>query len=173
MSTNTIVWWFRLPPSAVIAHVHSHQEDAIMKLKCFKLIVFAIPWLARESITFELIAPTRRRGFCRQKRLVPYYFRPPDSRADSARERCCSARRHAPRRRLQLIVYMHMASANQTTGSKSLPQQNYGSAVARAIEWLGDRYLLAKPMNAKADFNGFRRHTAAARPGRGCIPPES
>lgn len=25
---------------------------------------------------------------------------------------------------------------------------NYASAVARALEWLGDRYLLAKPINA-------------------------
>jgi hypothetical protein len=29
-----------------------------------------------------------------------------------------------------------------------LPVSNYGSAVARALEWLGDRYLLAKPINA-------------------------
>jgi hypothetical protein len=29
----------------------------------------------------------------------------------------------------------------------SLPVSNYGSAVARALEWLGDRYLLAKPIN--------------------------
>jgi hypothetical protein len=28
-----------------------------------------------------------------------------------------------------------------------LPVANYGSAIARAIEWLGDRYLLAKPIN--------------------------
>jgi len=30
-----------------------------------------------------------------------------------------------------------------------LPVSNYGSAVARALEWLGDRYLLAKPINAR------------------------
>jgi hypothetical protein len=30
----------------------------------------------------------------------------------------------------------------------SLPIANYSSAVARAIEWLGDGYLLAKPINA-------------------------
>ncbi len=29
-----------------------------------------------------------------------------------------------------------------------LPVSNYGPAVARALEWLGDRYLLAKPINA-------------------------
>jgi hypothetical protein len=29
-----------------------------------------------------------------------------------------------------------------------LPESNYSSAVARALDWLGDRYLLAKPINA-------------------------
>jgi hypothetical protein len=38
-----------------------------------------------------------------------------------------------------------------------LPVSNYGSAVARALEWLGDRYLLAKPINA-----GMRARGAAA-----------
>jgi hypothetical protein len=31
---------------------------------------------------------------------------------------------------------------------ESLPVANYNSAVARAVAWLGDRYLLAKPINA-------------------------
>jgi hypothetical protein len=31
---------------------------------------------------------------------------------------------------------------------RSLPVANYGPAIARAVEWLGDRYLLAKPVNA-------------------------
>ncbi|HME40808.1 MAG TPA: hypothetical protein VKG63_17770 [Steroidobacteraceae bacterium] len=31
---------------------------------------------------------------------------------------------------------------------KSLPEANYSSAIARAVAWLGDRYLLAKPINA-------------------------
>jgi hypothetical protein len=31
---------------------------------------------------------------------------------------------------------------------RSLPVSNYSSAIARAVEWLGDRYLLAKPINA-------------------------
>jgi hypothetical protein len=39
-----------------------------------------------------------------------------------------------------------------------LPVSNYGSAVARALEWLGDRYLLAKPINASTQ----RRASAAA-----------
>jgi hypothetical protein len=29
-----------------------------------------------------------------------------------------------------------------------LPTANYSSAIAKAVEWLGDRYLLAKPINA-------------------------
>jgi hypothetical protein len=33
---------------------------------------------------------------------------------------------------------------------QSLPVSNYSSAIARAVEWLGDRYLLAKPINATA-----------------------
>jgi hypothetical protein len=32
---------------------------------------------------------------------------------------------------------------------------NYSPAIARAVEWLGDRYLLAKPINAAP--TGFRR----------------
>ncbi len=31
---------------------------------------------------------------------------------------------------------------------KSLPVANYRSALARALAWLGDRYLLAKPINS-------------------------
>jgi hypothetical protein len=31
---------------------------------------------------------------------------------------------------------------------QSLPVANYSSAIARAVQWLGDRYLLAKPINA-------------------------
>jgi hypothetical protein len=36
----------------------------------------------------------------------------------------------------------------QTHSLKLLPMANYSSAIARAVEWLGDRYLLAKPINA-------------------------
>jgi hypothetical protein len=31
---------------------------------------------------------------------------------------------------------------------KPLTTANYSSAIAKAVEWLGDRYLLAKPINA-------------------------
>ena len=33
---------------------------------------------------------------------------------------------------------------------QSPPASNYDRAIARAVEWLGDRYLLAKPINAHA-----------------------
>ena len=33
---------------------------------------------------------------------------------------------------------------------QSSPGSNYDRAIARAVEWLGDRYLLAKPINAHA-----------------------
>ena len=39
--------------------------------------------------------------------------------------------------------------ANSRTDTiRSLPVANYSSALARALDWLGDRYLLAKPINA-------------------------
>ena len=37
---------------------------------------------------------------------------------------------------------------------QDFPVANYGSAVARALEWLGDRYLLAKPINARKQPRG-------------------
>jgi len=42
----------------------------------------------------------------------------------------------------------------------SLPVANYSPAIARAVEWLGDRYLLAKPINAARAIESRR---AAAR----------
>jgi hypothetical protein len=46
---------------------------------------------------------------------------------------------------------------------QSLPVANYSASIARAVEWLGDRYLLARPVNAarsrstsgRALFNAF------------------
>jgi hypothetical protein len=40
---------------------------------------------------------------------------------------------------------------------QSLPVSNYSSAIARAVEWLGDRYLLAKPINSN-----LRPHASSA-----------
>jgi hypothetical protein len=39
-------------------------------------------------------------------------------------------------------------SIGQRHDSEALPIANYSSAIAKAVEWLGDRYLLAKPINA-------------------------
>jgi hypothetical protein len=41
--------------------------------------------------------------------------------------------------------------------TQSLPVANYSSARARALAWLGDRYLLAKPINS-AHRSGVDRH---------------
>jgi hypothetical protein len=40
---------------------------------------------------------------------------------------------------------------------ESMPVANYSSAIARAVEWLGDRYLLARPMNAPRSRNARGR----------------
>lgn len=37
--------------------------------------------------------------------------------------------------------------ANRTHTPQSLPVANYSPAIARALAWLGDRYLLASPIN--------------------------
>jgi hypothetical protein len=39
-------------------------------------------------------------------------------------------------------------SEKRIASRESMPVANYGSAIARAVEWLGDRYLLARPVNA-------------------------
>ncbi len=36
----------------------------------------------------------------------------------------------------------------QNHRSEPMPVSNYDSAIARAVEWLGDHYLLAKPIKA-------------------------
>ena len=41
---------------------------------------------------------------------------------------------------------------------QSLPVTNYRSALARAVEWLGDRYLLAKPINSAHRLGIDRNH---------------
>ena len=49
----------------------------------------------------------------------------------------------------------------QNHSLKPLPTANYSSAIARAVEWLGDRYLLAKPIKHPA---GFGRAVNEKRP---------
>jgi len=56
---------------------------------------------------------------------------------------------------------------------QSLPVANYSFAIARALEWLGDRYLLARPINASRSrstgprtlFNASSPLTPVARVG--------
>ena len=50
---------------------------------------------------------------------------------------------------------------------KSLPVANYRSAIARSVAWLGDRYLLAKPIHSgHARIAGNRAPTFSPRPSR-------
>ncbi len=44
---------------------------------------------------------------------------------------------------------------------ESLPVANYRPAIARAVEWLGDRYLLAKPINSAHRSGGATRSQQA------------
>lgn len=53
-------------------------------------------------------------------------------------------------------------SHKQTRTLQSAPLANYSSAIARALEWLGDRYLLARPINTP---------TRSAVPTRSAAPP--
>jgi hypothetical protein len=49
---------------------------------------------------------------------------------------------------------------NQTP--QPLPVANYSSAIAEAVKWLGDRYLLAQPINAVASRQAAQAvHTTA------------
>jgi hypothetical protein len=48
--------------------------------------------------------------------------------------------------------------AHRAHDPQSLPVANYSPALARALAWLGDRYLLASPINASSK----RRLPAAA-----------
>jgi hypothetical protein len=46
-----------------------------------------------------------------------------------------------------LMRNIKMAERQNHRG-EPMPVSNYDSAIARAVEWLGDRYLLAKPIKA-------------------------
>ena len=56
---------------------------------------------------------------------------------------------------------------NRIDTPPSLPVANYGPALARAVDWLGNRYLLAQPINAS------RKHDAASRKHQAPVPPAS
>jgi hypothetical protein len=53
-------------------------------------------------------------------------------------------------------------SNRQRKAPESLPEPNYSLAIAQAIAWLGDRYLLAKSVNAKLSYVRAR-HGAGAQ----------
>ena len=60
------------------------------------------------------------------------------------------------------MIHVSFGSIHMTEKSnhplKSLPVANYRSAIARAVEWLGDRYLLAKPINFAPRLGVDRHH---------------
>jgi hypothetical protein len=39
----------------------------------------------------------------------------------------------------------------QKSKSQTIPQHDYRSALEGALSWLGDRYLLAEPLNRRSD----------------------
>jgi hypothetical protein len=52
---------------------------------------------------------------------------------------------------------------SRTERSRALPIANYEPAIARAVRWLGNRYLLAAPINAthrQASFVTPRKFSA-------------
>jgi len=48
----------------------------------------------------------------------------------------------------EILLRSIKMAEGQNDSLETLPMANYSSAIARAVEWLGDRYLLAKPINA-------------------------
>lgn len=39
----------------------------------------------------------------------------------------------------------------QKSTSLGIPQHDYGAAIQGALSWLGDRYLLAEPLNPRSE----------------------
>ena len=52
---------------------------------------------------------------------------------------------------------------SESAGRARIPVVDYGAARARAIEWLGERYLLAKPINRNAYSHPVCHGTPAHR----------
>jgi hypothetical protein len=46
---------------------------------------------------------------------------------------------------------------------QSMAVENYSRAIARAVEWLGDRYLLARPINASHGHESERKRSDQLR----------
>ena len=59
----------------------------------------------------------------------------------------------------------------QKSKSQTIPQHDYRSALQGALSWLGDRYLLAEPLNRRNDERkdhvneSQRSQPSSARPG--------
>ena len=62
-----------------------------------------------------------------------------------------------------LLFDLHMPEKRNPL-LQSLPVANYSASIARALEWLGDRYLLARPMNASRSRTTGERALFNARP---------
>jgi len=54
-----------------------------------------------------------------------------------------------------ILVRSTQMKSERKNEIQSLPPANYSSAMARAVEWLGDRYLLAKPINRSISRPGI------------------
>jgi hypothetical protein len=48
--------------------------------------------------------------------------------------------------------------------SQTLPQHDYRPALQGALSWLGKRYLLAEPLNRRADHTVQRNESQSAQP---------
>jgi hypothetical protein len=57
----------------------------------------------------------------------------------------------------EILVRNIKMAQRQNHRSEPMPVSNYDSAIARAVEWLGDRYLLAKPIRATHRLDPERR----------------
>ena len=83
----------------------------------------------------------------------PTLYEPNAVTIDGAAKSTTVLHRGQPRRMLRENCALHGGHITEKTDvesresdrSQSLPLVNYAAAIAKAIEWLGDRYLLAKP----------------------------
>jgi hypothetical protein len=68
------------------------------------------------------------------------------------------------------ILFRSTAMADESIHKvEPIPTANYNSAIAKAVEWLGDRYLLAKPINAAPNraTPPMARNSPRSRQGQG------
>jgi hypothetical protein len=65
-----------------------------------------------------------------------------------------------------------MADNRTDTHHRSLPVANYSPAIAKAVDWLGNRYLLAQPINASRKHQAAIKHQAPVPPARRTFNPQ-